>query len=86
MTTQKRFTLVDDLLKAMEEGDVLEVFSLLPLSDQENFARWIDKAHDDDSRWRRLEALVLAMRMSPLQPRQSRFEVGLEEARKIEPG
>lgn len=52
----------DDLLDAMATADVLETFVLLPESAQEEFRQWIGKANDDDSHWRRIHALVAAMR------------------------
>ena len=56
-----------ELRAALREADSLETFQSLPRPAQDNLSRWIDKARDDESRWRRIEALVLAMRISPLQ-------------------
>lgn len=57
----------DELRDALQSADTLETFRALPSPAQENLSRWVDKARDDESRWRRIEALVLAMRISPLQ-------------------
>lgn len=67
MSTEEKIT-VEDLLDAMTEADVLETFCQLPQVDQEKFSRWIGKARDDDSHWRRIQALVSALRAGPLQP------------------
>lgn len=56
----------DELLAAFAATDSLPAFRQLPLADQENFFRWIEKATDEESRWRRIDALVLAMRISCL--------------------
>jgi uncharacterized protein YdeI (YjbR/CyaY-like superfamily) len=48
--------------------DVLETFELLPEAEQEKFSSWIENASSDESRWRRIEAFVLALRVGPLQP------------------
>lgn len=56
----------EELLAAFAATDSLEAFRQLPLADQENFFRWIEKAPDEESRWRRTDALVLAMRISCL--------------------
>ena len=56
----------DELLDFFAAFDVLESFRKLPDEHQERFLRWIDKAPNDDSRGRRIEALVLAMRLEPL--------------------
>ena len=57
----------EDLLSVLAEADVLTTFRRLPHLNQENFSRWIEKASDSESHWRRIEALVLALRMGPLQ-------------------
>jgi hypothetical protein len=57
---------VDDLLDALEEADVTDVFCQLPDADQEQFSRWIGTAADDEGHWRRINAFVSALRMSPL--------------------
>lgn len=57
-----------DLLVVLAEADVLETFQRLPAAARDNFTRWIDKARDDESHWQRIEALVLALRIGPLQP------------------
>ena len=58
----------DDLLEAMAEADCLEVYLRLPETDRVKFSYWVEEAPDDESHWRRIEALVVAMRISPLQP------------------
>ena len=60
--------LPEDLLDAMVRSDVLEIFVLLPEIDQQRFSNWIGKARDNESHWRRINALVLALRLGPLQP------------------
>ena len=60
----------DDLLDAMAAADVLETFCHLPRSAQEEFSAWIGKARDTDSHWRRIDALVLAMRSGLLHETQ----------------
>jgi hypothetical protein len=55
-----------DLLEALRFADVWEVYCALPKQNQEEFARWIDKSPDQAGRWRRIDALVLALRLSPL--------------------
>lgn len=57
----------DDLLDAMAAADVLETFCHLPDAAQREFQGWIGKARDDESHWRRIDALVRAMRSSLLQ-------------------
>ena len=44
----------------------LDSFRKLPVHEQARFARWIEAAHDDESRLRRIEALALALRLGPL--------------------
>ena len=66
MTSSGRIT-PEDLLDAMARADVLEIFGRLPEADQQKFSRWIGKARDDESHWRRINALVLALRLGPLQ-------------------
>lgn len=56
----------DDLLDAMATADVLDTFVLLPPSAQDEFRQWIGKAKNDDSHWRRIHALVAAMRSGRL--------------------
>jgi ferric-dicitrate binding protein FerR (iron transport regulator) len=54
------------LLESLAAGDVLDKFDLLPEADRAKFLRWVERSTDDESRWRRINALVLAMRLSPL--------------------
>lgn len=56
----------DELLTAFAATDSLDAFRRLPLGEQEEFFKWIQKAPDEGSRWRRTDALVLAMRISCL--------------------
>ena len=58
----------EDLLDALAAADVLEIFLRLSEAERENFSSWIGKARDDESHWRRIDALVLAMRSSLFQP------------------
>jgi len=67
MSADEKIT-VEDLLDAMREADVLEVFVQLPPADQDKFAVWIGKARDEESHWRRINALMLALRTGPLYP------------------
>ncbi len=55
-----------DLADAMANADVLDTFLKLPGEDQDNFTRWVGRARDDASYWRRIDALVLAMRSAIL--------------------
>ena len=57
----------EDLLEAMIHADVLEVFVLLPEIDQSKFSSWVGRAPDKESRWRRINGLVLALKLGPLQ-------------------
>lgn len=57
-----------DLFTALAEADVLETFRQLPQVDQDRFLGWIEKARGDESRWRRIHALVVAMRTGPFHP------------------
>jgi len=67
MTSQQRIAeVLEDLLDAMADADVLETFRSLSPIDQQRFSNWITKARDDESHWRRIEALVLALRIGPL--------------------
>lgn len=56
----------NDLLESLRIADVWEVFCALPRVNQDEFARWIESAPDQGARWRRIDALVLALRLSPL--------------------
>lgn len=67
MTASENTITADDLLDKLAAADALETFLRLPPDDQENFARWIGKSRDDESHWRRINALVLALRIGPLQ-------------------
>ena len=56
-----------DLVEAMVHADVLEIFVLLPEVDQAKFSSWVSRAPDKESRWRRINGLVLALKLGPLQ-------------------
>lgn len=62
---------VDDLFRQLASFNSLDAFCLLPEWDREWFVSWIAKARDDASYWARIEAIALAMRLSPLQPNVS---------------
>ena len=55
-----------DLLESLKIADVWEVYCAIPQANQDEFARWIEKSPDQAARWRRIDALVLALRLSPL--------------------
>jgi bacteriocin resistance YdeI/OmpD-like protein len=55
-----------DLLEALRMADVWEVFSQLPEENRAEFGRWITGSPNQNARWRRIDALVLALRLSPL--------------------
>lgn len=65
----------DDLTAAMAEADVLDIYLSLPEAERRRFSRWVRLARDDDSYWRRIEALVLAMRVGLLARKMARPEV-----------
>jgi hypothetical protein len=65
MKSEEKIT-PDNLLDAMAEADVLEVFCHLPEVAKQEFRGWIGKARDDELHWRRIDALVSAMRSGPL--------------------
>ena len=67
MTAAPNEITADDLLDTLAAADALETFLRLPRADQDKFARWIGKSRDDESHWRRINALALAIRMGPLQ-------------------
>ncbi|HVF52953.1 MAG TPA: GGDEF domain-containing protein [Actinomycetota bacterium] len=67
MNSGQRIT-ARDLLDVLAEADALEVFNQLPEAAQEDLASWIGAARDDDSHWVRIQALVAAMKSSPLNP------------------
>ena len=61
-----------DLLDVLDAADALAIFIRLPPADQEEFKRWIGRARDDESHWRRINALVQAMIEGPVQPFEPR--------------
>lgn len=65
MTPPQGKITADDLLDTLAAADALQTFLRLPPEDQENFARWIGKSRDDESHWRRINALALAIKMGP---------------------
>lgn len=62
---------MDDLHRALVAADALASFERLPLAEQERFMAWIAKARDDEAYWRRIDILVLGMRMAPPSQPQS---------------
>ena len=70
MTTEGNEITADDLLDTLAAADALETFLRLPREEQDNFARWIGKSKDDESHWRRINALAMAIRLGPFQPAQ----------------
>ena len=62
----------------MAAADVLETFLKLPSSSQDYFRDWIGKATDDVSHWRRIDALVLAIRSAPLMVPDELHEPAIE--------
>ena len=67
MSIEERFP-ARDLREALAGADVLEVFRRLPRVDQHRFSHWVEIARDDESHWRRIHALVLALRTGPFLP------------------
>ena len=55
----------DDLLRALREADALGNFQALPLEEQKRFWAWIGKSRDEEGYWRRIDILVMGMRMAP---------------------
>lgn len=66
MTSGGKIT-ADDLLDTLAAVDALETFLRLPPDAQEKFAEWIGRSRDDESHWRRINALALAIRMGPFE-------------------
>ena len=58
-----------DLLDTFASYDVLETFNRLPALNRDRFLRWISSARDDESKWLRVEAFVLALKLGPLGPK-----------------
>lgn len=73
MTPPENKITADDLLDTLAAADALQTFLHLPLEDQESFARWIGKSRDDESHWRRINALVLAMRIGPFERTEAAY-------------
>lgn len=66
----------------MAEAGVLDTFCHLPEASKREFEKWIGKARDNESHWRRIDVLVRAMRSAPrLGP-----EMSTEQARASETG
>jgi hypothetical protein len=61
----------DDLLDTLAAAGVLDTFLHLPEEDRDNFARWIGMSRDDESHWRRINALALAMKVGPFHPAEA---------------
>lgn len=64
MTAEDKIT-PDDLVNALVEADALDNFRDLPEDDRRRFEGWIGKARDNESHWRRINTLVMAMRSAP---------------------
>ena len=66
----------DDLLRALKEANALDNFQALPLEEQGRFWNWIAKSRDEEGYWRRIDILVMGMRMAPpiKAPRESRLQ------------
>ena len=56
---------IEDLFRSLASADALTNFHRLPEAQQDRFIDWINKARDDEAHWRRIDILVLAMRMGP---------------------
>ena len=56
----------NDLFEALAAEDVLDTFHRLALEEQDKFLAWIERAPDKHAYWRRIDILVLGMRMAPL--------------------
>ena len=65
MSSENMIT-AEDLLDTLAAADALETFLRLPQEEQDRFAAWIGRSRDDESAWRRINALTLAIRMGPL--------------------
>ena len=78
MSSDEKIT-PDDLLDAMAAADVLESFCHLPEASKREFEEWIGKARDNESHWRRIETLVMAMRSAPLLEEQTPEETASEQ-------
>jgi ferric-dicitrate binding protein FerR (iron transport regulator) len=79
MSTQEKIS-TEGMIQAMAAADVLETFCQLPQEDQAKFSRWIGKARDDESHWRRINALLMALRTGPLQPSAPQATANYPEA------
>lgn len=64
MSPEDKIT-ADDLLNAMAAADALDTFCHLPEASRLEFEEWIGKARDNEAHWRRIDALVMAMRSAP---------------------
>jgi len=51
-----------DLSDSMTSAELVGTFHRLPPEIQENFQRWVHRATTTESHWRRIGALVLALR------------------------
>lgn len=64
MSSEDKIT-QDDLLNAMAAADVRDIFCRLPEASRIEFEQWVGKAHDDAGHWRRIQILVVAMKIAP---------------------
>lgn len=60
----------NDLLHALVAAGAVEAFQRLPLEEQDKFLAWIEKAPDAEAYRRRIDILVVAIRMAPLSDSQ----------------
>lgn len=58
-------SVIDAQLDALPEAAIFKAFCRLPVVDRVRFARWIAKAGDEETHWRRSELLALALRKGP---------------------
>ena len=70
----------DDLVEALAFADVLGTFRALPEASRRDFEAWVEKARDEPSRWRRIEALAMAMRAAPRLQRAEPIQISKEGA------
>ena len=56
----------NDLLHALVVAGAVEAFQKLPLEEQDWFLSWIENAPDADAYRRRIDILVIGIKMSPL--------------------
>lgn len=62
----------DDLHVALTTFDGLDTFRSLSVAEQQKFVAWIAKARGEAAYWGRIDSLVMAMRVTPVQPDTAR--------------